>query len=232
MSMPLVLGDEVLEVEGGFSFDITVKAVHMKQTKLVDLQVNPRDRGADLERKLAAALTLEPPLYMVLASSGSMEEPGKIEVIQRSHSFEELAGSFCSLMVLVDAEAECEMPYSLRAQVPLGQYLKDKQFADKIQDINLVVPCAGDATLLCVESLVAFVLGLLPSSASDLKEPAIRLSAAGEEQSLDPEQTVESLCARQEALTCDVVCRFPEGGTALAQLAECEKRLAWDLEGY
>ena len=126
-------------------------------------------------------------------------------------------------------DEECETPHQLNVTVPLSAYVRDERFRPggeaPIADLSLVLPCCRGWQALHMGSLVAFVVGILPTSTTELEEdPGLCFEGVA------AHEAVDSLCA--ESLVADVTCNFPAEGMAMAAIADLERKRKWGLEDY
>lgn len=146
----LVLGDEVLEVDGGFAVEIAVNVVVPKTNQVLSVAVSPNETGRDLQHRIANSLGLGSALRMLGTVSGSIEAPGVVDIIECSSSFERYASSFCSLMVLADElgdGASSSQLYTMHVTLPLAKWAMDPRFGVdgdmSMREVTFDVPCTG-----------------------------------------------------------------------------------------
>eukprot|EP00656_Telonema_subtile_P031842 TRINITY_DN3487_c0_g1_i1.p1 TRINITY_DN3487_c0_g1~~TRINITY_DN3487_c0_g1_i1.p1 ORF type:complete len:199 (-),score=48.54 TRINITY_DN3487_c0_g1_i1:210-806(-) len=156
----LVLGDEVLEVQGGFAFDLVLTAF-CTDGRTATLTLNPADDGAALHAKLAAALELQAPLSVTLAVSGSLEQPGEVNQVGSDFSMAGLASSFASLLVLAGEQNPVR---DVQLSLPLPG----------LSPIKINIPCTSEHTDSDLSVMASFCLGLAVSG-SELDPSGLRL---------------------------------------------------------
>ena len=224
----LVMGDEVLDVAGGFAFDLAIRAVCPSRSETVNLTIAPTQGKRELEAALADKFELAPSLHMMLAASGTLGEPGAVQRIGAAFELAHLASQFCSLLVLVDEAQRIEQT-TVHVHLPLRVWaasLDEDTDSLPIEDRHIEIPCTTNLTVHQLAQVVGWLLGIVDPSAEENDDGGLTLARAGEAEVLSSDRQLQEL----GATPLEVVCSFvPGSDTTEAMIRDLVTKLRWDL---